>query len=201
MIDRPARGRDEDVDAAGEAAELLPDRLAAVHRQDADRERLAVAVDRLRDLDRELARRGQDEGARAAVAVARLDRAERAGPSAGRTRRSCRFRSGPRRGRRGRRGGGGIALALDVGRLLVAEGGEGGDQALVETEAEETRAVLGRRRLGIRLGGPIRCVRRRLRDGVARGRVGGGLGRHEVDSIGRIGQRRRQAAAFVSRRH
>ena len=58
VIDRAAGRRDDDVDAAGKAAELLPDRLAAVHRQDADRDRLAVAVDACDSEENDTACRG-----------------------------------------------------------------------------------------------------------------------------------------------
>ena len=61
VVDRAARRRDDDVDAAREPVELGRDRLAAVDRDDPDAELLAVLVDRLGDLHRELARRREHE--------------------------------------------------------------------------------------------------------------------------------------------
>ena len=123
VVHGPAGGGDDDVHAAGEAGELRGDRLAAVDRDDAHAEVLAVAVDRLRDLHRELPRGGEHERRRAAAAAvaghaAAIDRGAGlaglrpcggpgAGGSAGRRRRSCRCRSGPPRAGRGPRAGAG----------------------------------------------------------------------------------------------
>ena len=67
MVDRAAGRRDDDVDAASQAAQLLADRLAAVDRQDPGAELAAVVVDRLGDLHRQLAGGDQDERRRAAA--------------------------------------------------------------------------------------------------------------------------------------
>ena len=61
VVDRAARRRDDDVDAAREPVELRGDRLAAVDGHDPRAELAAVLVDRLGDLHRELAGRRQDE--------------------------------------------------------------------------------------------------------------------------------------------
>ena len=59
VVDRAAGRRDDDVDAAPQAAQLLADRLAAVDRQDAGAHLAAVLVERLGDLHRELAGRAR----------------------------------------------------------------------------------------------------------------------------------------------
>ena len=61
VVDGAARRRDDDVDAPREPVELGRDRLAAVDRHDPDAEPLAVLVDRLGDLHRELAGRREHE--------------------------------------------------------------------------------------------------------------------------------------------
>jgi hypothetical protein len=63
VIERAARRRDHDVDAAFERAQLLRDRLPAVDRQHADAERPAVGVNRFRDLHREFAGRHEYQAA------------------------------------------------------------------------------------------------------------------------------------------
>ena len=155
---RPGR-RDDDIDPAAQAAQLLADRLAAVDRDHAGTERLAVDVERLGDLHRQLAGRDDDEGARA-VGAGRADRD------------ALEDRQGEGRGLAGagRRLGEDVAaveqqrdrLALDRRRLLVAEVGDGGEQPVVQTEVGEAvggglfggRAGVGRRRVGRRvLGG------------------------------------------------
>jgi hypothetical protein len=61
VVERAPRGRDHHVHAGAQRVKLAPDGLAAVDRQHAHAERLAVAVHRLRDLHRELARRHEDD--------------------------------------------------------------------------------------------------------------------------------------------
>ena len=61
VVERAARRRHDDVDAALERAQLRADRLAAVDRQDAHAEPAPVLVDRLGDLHRQLARRHEHE--------------------------------------------------------------------------------------------------------------------------------------------
>ena len=102
VIERAARRRDDDVDAALERAELLLHRLAAVDRQHAHAELASVVVHRLGDLHGELARRHEDQAADDARVVVRRRRCGAA--AAARTPRSCRCRSRPDRARRGRRG-------------------------------------------------------------------------------------------------
>ena len=130
---RPGR-RDDDVDAAPEAAQLLADRLAAVDRQDPRAELAAVLRERLGDLHRELARRDQDERRGAPVAgLADGDALERRQREGGRL-------AGPRR-RLGQQVAAGQQrrdrLALDRRRLLVAERRDGAQQAGVELERGE----------------------------------------------------------------
>ena len=100
VVEEPAGRRDHDLRPGAERALLRPHVDAADdrHRRDADvvaeRQRLLV------DLQRQLARRRQDERAAASRATAR--RAGAAGSAAG-TRRSCRCRSRRSRSGRGRR--------------------------------------------------------------------------------------------------
>ena len=186
VIDRPARRRDDDVDPAAQAAQLLADRLAAVDRHDPDAERLAVGVERLGDLHRKLPRRDEDERRRAARP--RLPDGDPAEDREGERRRLA----GPRRGlgedvatgRQERDG-----LALDRRRFLVAEVGEGREQPIVDPERSEPvrRGVSGGCRLVGRVGGlgrgGMRVVRRRHRLGrgrVRRGRVRGRVRQHRV---------------------
>ncbi len=148
VVDRATRRGDHDVDPASQAPELLADGLAAVDRQDARAELPAVLRERLRDLHRELAGRDQDERRGAAVG----------GPPDG----------DALEGGQGERGGlarpgrclgeevaagqqGRDRLALDRGRLLVAERRDDAQEACVELEGGET---VGRRGiLGIVVGG------------------------------------------------
>ena len=60
VVDQAARRGDDDVDAAVERAQLAVDGLAAVDRQQAQTAAVAEAAEMLGDLDRELARRGED---------------------------------------------------------------------------------------------------------------------------------------------
>ena len=109
VVDRPARRRDDDVDAAAQAAQLLADRLAAVDRQDPGAELAAVLVERLGDLHRQLARRDEDERRRAALAgLPDGDALERRQRERGRL---AGARSVPRRGGRGRRAAAGSPRA------------------------------------------------------------------------------------------
>ena len=94
----PADGGDDDVRLGADAGGLVADRGAAEDGDDVDVEVLGVGAQRLRDLDAELAGRGQDD--RLGL-VARRDRGT--GAAAGRRRRSCRCRSAPGRSCRGRR--------------------------------------------------------------------------------------------------
>ena len=125
VVERPARRRDDDVDALLEGPQLAADRLAAVDRQHPRPEPAAVAVDRLGHLHRQLARGHQDQRARH----------RRARPSP-------RDPLQQRQGERGGLAGAGRRLAeqvpaleerrdglrLDRRRLLVAEHGELGQQ-------------------------------------------------------------------------
>ena len=134
MVDRATRRRDHDIDPAAEAAQLLPDRLAAVDGHDPGAERLAIDVEGLGDLHGELAGRDDDEGA-GAVGSGRADRDAL----------EDRQREGRGLAGAGRRLGEDVAaaeqqrdgLALDRRRLLVAQVGDRGEQALVEVEAGE----------------------------------------------------------------
>ena len=152
VVDRPARRRDDDVDAAPQPAQLLADRLAAVDRQDPGTELAAVLVECLGDLHRQLAGRDEDERRRAAFAgLADGDALE------GRQREGGGL-AGPGRclgeevaaGEQRRDG-----LALDRRRLLVAEGGDRRQQARVELE--------GREAVGAGVGGLSGGRRRRAR--------------------------------------
>ena len=64
VVERAARCCDDDVHAGAHRMQLPADRLAAVDRQHAHAERLAVAVDGLGDLHRELARGHEHDGDR-----------------------------------------------------------------------------------------------------------------------------------------
>ena len=91
VVHDPAGRADDHVHAAPQRAELHAVALAAVHRQDVHAlGARGVPLERLADLERELAGRRQHQRLRASSA------AGRAGPgSAARTRRSCRCRSAP----------------------------------------------------------------------------------------------------------
>ena len=107
VVEHAAGGADDDLRAAGQRALLRQERRAAVDREHVQagqvrRERL----DRVGDLHRELAGRGQDDGLDAPGCRGRSRRA-----AAGRTRRSCRCRSGRRRRCRGRSSRAGTACA------------------------------------------------------------------------------------------
>ncbi len=66
MIEQPARCRDDDVDAAPQLVDLRIDADAAVDHGGLERHVLAVVLDALGDLRRELARRRQNQRADAA---------------------------------------------------------------------------------------------------------------------------------------
>ena len=67
VIDGPARGRDDDLDTAPQAPELLADRLTAVDGKDTDAKVATVAGESLGDLHRQLAGRDEHDGRCAAV--------------------------------------------------------------------------------------------------------------------------------------
>ena len=134
VVDGSARRRDHEVDAAPQAAQLLADRLPAVHRQHADARRPPIAMDRLGHLHRELARRHEDEPANPPVpAIVPGDPVDR------------RKGEGRRLARAGRCLGEDVAtlqqgrdrLPLDRRRLLVAQLRERGDELTVDPQREE----------------------------------------------------------------
>ena len=151
VVDGPARRRDDDVDAPTEAAELLADRLAAIDGQDAGTELLAVAVERLGDLHRQLARRHDDErgGAARPGPTDRDPLQRRQGEGGGLARPGRRLGEEVAAGEEERNG-----LALDRRRLLVAQLGERPEQARVEVDRREAvgpaclAGAVGRRRIG-----------------------------------------------------
>src|SRR5690606_31386442 len=122
--------RDHEVDAALERAELAADRLAAVNGQHARAEIPAVAVHRLRDLHRELARGYEHERdglRRVRILGERLEQRERergrlAGPRCGLPEQVTTLEQ-----RRNR-------LALNRSRLLVAECSERIEQLIGQAE-------------------------------------------------------------------
>ena len=121
LVDGPARRGDDDVHPARQRPQLLPDGAAAVHRQHPGAQPAAVLVHRLRHLHRQLAGRHEHQRGRRAGAL--LQRGQ-----------AVQQRQGERGGLAGARGGlpedvrpassGGIGLALDRGRLLVAQPGQ-----------------------------------------------------------------------------
>ena len=160
VIDRAARRRDDDVDPALKGSQLKADRLAAVHGQHADRHFLAVAVDRLGDLHRELARGNEDQGGNLAVASVRVVFSRVDEP----------VEHGQGKGRGLARAGGslredvlageeeGNGLALDGRRLLVAQLNERRHELLVELKRRKAVVCCPRVRLGLGLGGLlVRC--------------------------------------------
>jgi len=181
VVDRPARRGDDDVEPAPQAAQLLADRLAAVHGEHPRAEAPPVAMDRLGHLHRQLARRHEDEGQGRPL----LRPPEPAGGESLEDRQGERRRlAGPRRGlgeevatgqqRRDR-------LDLDRRRLLVAETGERLEQGGLQAEGDEG----GGGRVG-RVGGSGRVGRR---EGV--GRADRRLRRSRIRGCGRIGRRPR----------
>ena len=134
VVDRASRRRDDQVDAAPQAAQLLADRLPAVHRQHADARRPPVAVDRLGHLHRELARRHEDEPANPPVAAIvpsdPVDRRKGEGRRLARARRRFGEDVAALEERRDR-------LALDRRRLLVTQLAERGDELTADPQREE----------------------------------------------------------------
>jgi len=136
VIDGPARGRDDDVDAAPQAAELLADRLTAVDGKDTDAKVATIAGEGLGDLHRQLA--GRDEHDGRCAAVRRTTDLERLQHRQGESSRLA----GPGRGlgeqipsgqqRRDR-------LTLDWRRLLVTELAERREQGRRQAQIGEGR--------------------------------------------------------------
>ena len=134
VIQGPARRGDDHVHAPAQRADLLRKRLAPIDRDDLGAERAAIAVHRLGDLHRELPGGHEDE-------LVRPRRRRRAGRQAlqerqGECRRLARPGGGlpeqvPARQQRRDR------LGLDGSGFLVAQLGEGGDQAGDEPELGE----------------------------------------------------------------
>ena len=179
VVDRPARRRDDDVDAAPQPAQLLADRLAAVDRQDPGTELAAVLVERLGDLHRQLAGRDQDERRRAAFAGlpdrdALEGRQREGGGLAGPGRRLGEEVAAGEQRRDG--------LALDRRRLLVAEAGDRRQQPRVELEGRRSRRCRRRR------------TRRRRRRVDGAGGVGLGLAFRHVGHCRRVGGAQRAPA-------
>ena len=92
QVHQPARRRDQHVDALFQRLDLVAHLNAADQQRHRERVVLAVFLEILGDLHRQLARRLEDQRARHARAAAALVRGCRS--SAGRSRRSCRCRSG-----------------------------------------------------------------------------------------------------------
>ena len=114
QIEQPARRGDEDVDAAAQRADLRPIGRRRRRRRRRRSQVPAVGAEALGDLHRELARRGEDQGADGLAARRAWCGAGAAG-SAARTRRSCRCRSARCRARRGREHGGMAWAWIGVG--------------------------------------------------------------------------------------
>jgi hypothetical protein len=122
VVEQAARRRDDDLGAGPELRDLGADADAAVDRRRADRPVAAVGADALLDLDRELARRHDDEDAHpvaalAAVATGRVegldDRQDERGRLAGAGLRACEHVAAVEdRGNRGRLDRGGDRVAL-----------------------------------------------------------------------------------------
>ena len=106
VVERAAGRRHHDVDAAPERAELPADRLAAVDREHPRAHVAPVAVHRLGDLHRELARGHQDQRERLRLSAVRRGSA---GGRAARRRPSCPCRSPPARPGHGPSSSGGMA--------------------------------------------------------------------------------------------
>ena len=137
VIERAARRRNDDVDAAAERAELLLNRLTAIHWKHGGAEALPVLVDRLRDLHGELARRHEHEPAHsgtlaiATITDALQERQSKGGGLPGSSRRLTEDVA-PREQRRN-------GLSLNGSRLLVPERGQRGDERIGEAEGSERR--------------------------------------------------------------
>ena len=138
QVQRPAGGRDDDVDAGLQRPQLADDRGAAVDREHPGAEVAAVAVQGLRHLDGELAGGHEDEADRCALGAVRGEHLE--------------DRQGEGRGLAG--AGGGLAeqvapghqrrdrLLLDRRGLLVAEAGQRLQQLRPQPEVVEGGALL-----------------------------------------------------------
>ena len=133
VVQRPARGGDDDVHAALQRAQLPADRLPAVDRQHPGAEVLAVAVERLGDLHRQLA--GGHQHQRHRVAAAAVAGSRCSSGSANAAVLPVPVAAWPEQvptlqQRRDR-------LPLDRRRLLVAEGGERAQQLGAQPEIGE----------------------------------------------------------------
>ena len=152
VVHGAARGRHHDIHAAHEARQLRGDRLAPVDGHDPHADLATVAVDRLGDLHRQLARgREHERGRAAAPAVARDAPAVRPLPCLARgvepagQRLEDRQREGGRLARAGGRLREQVAAGeerrdrggLDGRWLLVAEGGDRPQQPRVQAERHE----------------------------------------------------------------
>ena len=127
------RGRHDDVHAAGQDLQLALHGLAAVDRQDAGAELQPVLVDRLGDLDGELARRDEDERDRVgARALRRHPVQDRQREGGGLARAGRGLAEEVAAGDDGR-----DRLALDRRGLLVAEGREGLQELGAQAESGE----------------------------------------------------------------
>ncbi len=139
VVQRAAGRRDDDVHAALERAQLLAHRLAAVDRQHPDAQAAPVAVHRLGDLHRQLAGRHQDQAADRAPLAARaadaVQQRQREGGRLAGAGRGLAQHVAPGQQRRDR-------LALDRGRLLVAQRRQLGDQRGID--AQRGKAVAAR---------------------------------------------------------
>ena len=140
VVERAPGRADDDVDPAFQRADLWIHRRAAVDCRDVDAEDLPVAVDRLGDLHRELARRHEDERGRppasARVLSDPLEQRQRERGGLARARRGLpeHVASGEERRDRG---------VLDRRRLLVAERAERAHELFRQPEGgERVRAVL-----------------------------------------------------------
>jgi hypothetical protein len=146
VVERATGRGDDDVDPALEHAQLILHRRAAIDRQHAHAERLAVLVHRLGDLHRELARGDEDERRRtlARIGVRRHQMQQRKRERRGlaRARRGLAEHVATGEQRRDR-------FALHRRRFLVAERGERIDETRIEAERGKAGALLG----GFRCGG------------------------------------------------
>jgi hypothetical protein len=134
MIEDPARRPHDHVHAVLEAPELLVHRLTAVHGQHAQaRQVLAVGVRRLRDLDRELARRCQHQRLELGPAdVETLEDGQREGGGLAGSRLRLADEVAPAQERRD-------GAALNGGRRFVAELRQRRQDGRAETELGEGR--------------------------------------------------------------
>jgi len=138
VVERAAGGRDDDVDALLQHAQLGGDGLAAVHGEDPRAEGGAVPRDRLGDLHGELAGRRQDQGGRV-LATRPLGELVEEGEGERRRLAGARGRLADQvaalQQRRDR-------LALDGGRFLVTEVAEDLDELGAQGEVGEAAGAL-----------------------------------------------------------